>query len=324
MPLRTRILPALLVLAASTAVAEVSVKQLDDRVRVEIDGKLFTELRYTGTAHPCYYPLIGPGGVKLTRSWPMDDVPGEEHDHPHHRSMWFAHGLVNGADYWSELATFGGKQPKIPIGNIVHDKIVKAEGGAKSGEVVSSQKWMAPDGSLTATSTQRLVIYSTPDSERMMDFEIALTAGAKDAVIGETKEGTAALRIAESMRTKAPKGKTAEGHILNSNGAKDVDVWGKEANWVAMTGPIDGKPFTISFFDHPSNLRHPTRWHARDYGLFAANPFGGTLMDKTLPKGSGDYTLPAGKTLNFKYRIVVQEGAADAAKINARYDTYAK
>jgi hypothetical protein len=126
------------------------------------------------------------------------------------------------------------------------------------------------------------------------------------------------------MRTKAPKGKTAEGHILNSEGAKDVECWGKPANWVAMSGPIDGKPFTISFFDHPSNLRHPTRWHARDYGLFAANPFGGSTMDKTLAKGAGDYMLPAGKTLVFKYRIIVEQGDPDAARINARYDAYTK
>ena len=327
MPHTLRLLPALLGLTAATAMADVAVKKLDDRVRVEIDGKLFTELRYTGFDHVCYWPLIGPGGVKLTRSWPLEDVPGEEHDHPHHKSMWFAHGLLNGDDYWSELATYGGKPPKIPIGKIVHDQIIKAEGGAKSGEVVTSQKWIASDGKTqTATSTQRLVVYATPDSERKFDFEVTLTAGDKDVVIGETKEGTMALRIAETMRTKAAKGsKTpAQGHILNSTGAKDEEVWGKEANWVAMNGPIDGKPFTISMFDHPSNLRHPTRWHARDYGLFAANPFGGSLMEKTLPKGAGDHPLPAGKTLTFKYRIVVQQGEPAAAKINALYDSYTK
>lgn len=324
MPQTARFLPALLVFAASSALADVSVKQLDDRVRVEIDGQLFTELRHTGTPHVCYYPIIGPGGAKMTRAYPMEDVPGEEHDHIHHRSLWFAHGLVNGADYWSEAATFGGKQPKIPVGKIVHDKVIKAEGGKQSGEVVSSVKWIAPDGSVTLTGTQRLVVYSTPDSERQFDFEITLTAGAQDAVFGETKEGTAAIRIAETMRTTQPKGKTAAGHILNSEGAKDKDVWGKTAKWVAMSGPVDGKPFTIAFFDHPKNVAYPTRWHAREYGLFAANPFAGSAMDKTLAPGSANYTLKAGQTFTQKYRLLVQQGDPDAAKLSTRYEAYTK
>lgn len=323
MPKPSRLFPALLCLAASSALAEVSVQKLDDRVRVEIDGKLFTEMRYTGASHVYYWPVIGPNGAKMTRSWPMEEVPGEEHDHPHHRSLWFAHGLVNGFDFWSEKATSGNRPPKIPLGEVLHDKLLKAEGGKDSGEIVSTQKWIASDGSMPVTSKQRLVVYSTPANERQFDFENTVTAGDKDAVFGETKEGTTALRIAETMRTKQPKGKTAEGHILNSDGLKDVDVWGKPADWVAMTGPIDGKTYTIAMFDHPSNLRHPTRWHARDYGLFAANPFGGSQMDKTLAKDTGAHTLKAGESLTFKFRVVVLEGEADAAKLKARYDAYA-
>src|SRR6186997_551837 len=119
-----------MLLAAVCAHAGVDVKTLEDRVRIEIDGKLFTEYRHTGGPHVYYWPVIGPGGAKMTRSWPMEEVPGEEHDHIHHRSMWFAHGLVNGADYWSEP---GKGTPKVPIGKIVHDKIIEAKGGADSG-----------------------------------------------------------------------------------------------------------------------------------------------------------------------------------------------
>ena len=319
----TRLLPALLAFAASTALADVSVKQLDDRVRIEIDGKLFTEMKFKAEGHVHFWPVVGPGGAKMTRSWPQDDVPGEERDHIHHRSMWFAHGMVNGSDYWEELASFGGKPPKRPMGRIIHERIVKVGSGKESGEVVAAQKWIGADGAQPLTSTQRLVVYSRPESERVFDFEVAMTAGAKDVLFGETKEGTCALRIAESMRAKAPKGRTAEGTILNSAGQTGEDVWGKEARWVAMAGPVDGKPFTISFFDHPMNLRHPTRWHARSYGLFAANPFGGSAMDKALPKGAGDYTLKAGETFTLKYRFVIEQTAPDAAKINARYAEYA-
>lgn len=325
MPQATRILPALLALAASTALAEVTVKQLDDRVRVELDGKLFTELRYKDTPHVCYWPIIGPGAAKMTRSHPMEEVPGEETDHIHHRSLWFAHGMVNGVDYWSEARTFGNRQPKHPVGQIVHDKVVKIAGGKDAGEVFSSLKWIAPDGSMPLTSTQRLVVYSTPDSERQFDFETVLTAGDKEVVFGETKEGTMAIRIAESMRVKRPKNHPpGTGVILSSEGLKNAEAWGKPAKWVAMSGPIGGKPYTITMFDHPKNTGHPTRWHAREYGLFGANPFAGSAMDKTLPPGTGNVTLKPGQTLTLKYRFLIQQAEPDAAKLNERFAEFAK
>jgi len=111
---------------------------------------------------------------------------------------------------------------------------------------------------------------------------------------------------------------------LNSEGLRDDKVWGQHADWVTMAGPIAGKSYAITFMDHPSNLRHATRWHARDYGLFAANPFCEYDMDKTKPKGSGDYTLKAGQSMTFKYRIVMTEGDETAAKQKERYAEFAK
>jgi len=317
-----RLLPVLLTLAATSAFADVAVKPLEDRVRVELNGELFTEYRFKDTGHPCYYPVIGPNYAKMTRAYPMEDAPNEEHDHIHHRSLWFSHGVLNGVDYWGEVASYGKNKPKNPVGQIVHDKVIKTESGKDKGTLVTSQNWIDPDGKTVLTSEQRLVVYSTPASERVFDFEVTVKAGEQDAVFQETKESFAGMRIAESMRTKGTKTKPGVGHILNSNGVKDADVWGKEADWVAMSGPIAEKLYTISFFDHPSNLRHPTRWHARDYGLFAANPFGGSAMDTTLPKGTGDYTLKAGEKLNMRYRIVIEEGEADPAKIGAQYTKY--
>src|SRR5438477_5963326 len=80
----------------------VKISRLEDRLRVEIDGKLFTEYFFKDVPRPYCYPLIGPGEVALTRNWPMKTTPNEEHDHPHHRSFWFAHGSINGHDFWSE------------------------------------------------------------------------------------------------------------------------------------------------------------------------------------------------------------------------------
>ena len=300
--------------------AAVEVKELTNRVRIEVGGQLFTELRHGDAPHVFYYPLIGPGGVKMTRAWPMEAVPDEDHDHPHHRSMWFSHGAVNGVDFWGEDASYKGT-PKHPVGKIVLDKVIAAKGG-ETGVVTTSQKWTAPDDSVPLTSVQTLRVYDRTESERMFDFETTLTAGEKDVTFGDTKEGTFGIRIAESMRLKQPKA-PGEGRIVNSEGLRDDKVWGTHAKWVDMSGPIEGKTYGIAIFDHPSNLRHPTRWHARDYGLFAANPFCEVEMDKSQPKGAGDYVLAAGKSVTFKYRVLIHQGEPDVAKLGAAFAEYA-
>jgi hypothetical protein len=102
-----------------------------------------------------------------------------------------------------------------------------------------------------------------------------------------------------------------------------VNIWGKRSNWVDYMADIEGEKVGVAMFDHPKNPRHPTRWHARDYGLFAANPFCEGEMDKNQPKGAGDFTLKAGQSITFRYRIWVHEGSGDAAKIAARFTEFA-
>lgn len=300
-------------------------KEQDGKVRIEIDGQLFTEYCYTGAPHVYYAPVIGPGGVKMTRSWPMAEVEGEERDHPHHRSLWFAHGDVNGVDFWAEANPKAKKPPQHPTGTIQHEKFLEVKGGEKEGVVSAQLKWVSPDGTVPVTSVQTLRVYNTPAQERLCDFEVTLTAGDKDVVFGDTKEGTMAMRIAESMRLKQPKNHPpGQGKIVNSEGIQNDATWGKKANWVDYSGPVDGKTVGIGMFDHPKNPRHPTRWHVRDYGLFAANPFCGNEMDQAEPKGAAAYKLPAGQSITFKYRIYLHEGDAESAKVAQRYSEYAE
>lgn len=297
--------------------ADVTVTEKAGAVAIAVDGQPFTEYHFGDAPHVYYYPVFGPNGAKMTRAYPMEKVEGEESDHPHHRSIWFSHGDVNGVDFWGEDASYKGT-PKHPVGKIEHDGVVKAQGGKESGFVETRQKWNAPDGTTPLRSTQVFRAYSGPATERMVDFEVTLTAGEKDVVFGDTKEGSAGIRIAESMRLKLPKA-PGKGTIVNSEGDENDKVWGRHAKWVTMAGPVGDKTYSITFMDHPSNLRHPTRWHARDYGLFAANPFCELEMDKTKEKGSGAYTLAAGKSLTFKYRIIFAEGDAAAAKGAERF-----
>lgn len=290
----------------------VQLTQLQDRIRVEVDGKLFTEYYFANVPRPFCYPIKGPGEVEMTRNYPMKDVPDEDRDHKHHRSLWYSHGAVNGHDFWAETDK---------AGMIVHDRFLLVESGSKVGTIRAVNKWVAADGTLVCTDEQVLRFYSGGGkADRMLDFDITLKPANGDLVLGDTKEGTMGIRIAETMRLK---GKVGKGHILNSEGVKDDATWGKRAEWCGYYGPVDGKTVGIAIFDHPGNPRHPTWWHVRDYGLFAANPFGKHDFEKLPDKAAGDLKVPAGESVTFRYRFIFHEGDTQSANLPAKFKQYA-
>jgi hypothetical protein len=291
----------------------VQITELTDRLRVEIDGHLFTEYFFKDVPRPYCYPLIGPGDAAMTRNWPMASPPNEEHDHPHHRSFWYAHGSVNGHDFWSEEKGFG---------KTVHQGFDEIKSGAKVGVIRSHNNWVAADGMLVCIDQRALRIYApTSPNERMFDFEITLRGASGDLIFGDTKEGTMALRLAETMRLK---GKVGHGHVVNSEGVKDDDTWGKRANWCDYYGPVGDKIVGVAIFDHPANPRHPTWWHVRDYGLFAANPFGRHDFERLSDKTAGNLTVPAGQSITFKYRFYLHAGDDQQAKVAEKYQEYVR
>jgi hypothetical protein len=300
----------------ATAAEGVKITDQEGKLRVEVNGKLFTEYHYQGAPHVYFYPLIGPGGLPMTRNYPMvKDSENEAHDHPHHRSLWYSHGAVNGLDFWAET----GKS-----GKIVHDKFLAVKSGEESGTIKSQNKWIAPDGKTTCLDERVFRVYAGPDHARIFDYEITFKAGAEPITLGDTKEGSMALRIAESMRLTQPKGqKKGEGKIVQSTGVTDDKTWGKRAAWCDYYGPVQGKVLGIAMFDHPSNPRHPTWWHVRDYGLFAANPFGIHDFEKK-PAGTGDLVIPAGQSVSFKYRFYLHEGDTEQGKVAEWFEKYAK
>ena len=293
----------------------VKITELPDKLRVEVNGQLFTEYHFKGAPHVYFYPVLGPGGLPMTRNYPMvRDSEGEEHDHPHHRSLWYSHGAVNGVDFWSE----GSK-----AGKILHDKFLSIESGSDSGLIKSRDNWVAGDGKVICTDERTFRVYARPDNERLFDFDVTIHAGDQPLVLGDTKEGSFAVRIAETMRLSRGKTKASKGHIVQSTSVRDDETWGKHAEWCDYYGPVNGKIVGIAIFDHPKNPRHPTTWHVRDYGLFAANPFGLHEFEKK-PSGAGDLTVPAGQSVTFRYRVYLHEGNEVQAKVDERYQAYAK
>lgn len=283
-------------------------------IRVELSGKLFTEYHFRDVSRPFLYPLLTPGGVHLTRRWPLEEAPGEERDHPHHKGLWWAHGAANGIDFWSE-------EPKA--GRTVHQSFVALESGADTGQLTSRNRWVAPDGAVVAEDERTFRFYRPTGPARIVDFSITIFASHGDLVLGDTKEGTMAVRLAETMRVKLPGGKSGAGHMLNSAGNRDGQAWGKRADWCDYYGPVGKEIWGVALFDHPGNPRHPTTWHARDYGLFAANPFGWHDFEGK-PKGAGDMHIASGQSVTFRYRFFFHPGDTSKARVAERYAEFAR
>ena len=285
-------------------------------ISVEIDGKPFTEFfigNENGALKPYLHPLRSASGKVVTRGYPMiPDVPGEVHDHPHHRGMWFTHGDVNGLDFWApEVA-----KDKSKRGIVVLEKVEKASGGKKSGEIVATFNWKTPDGRTLLTESRRMTFYSDPVN-RTIDFDATLRPQEK-VTFGDTKEGMFAIRLAaglEEPQPKSPPEPKRTGQMVNDLGKRgEKEVWGKRSEWVDYAGELEGEKLGIAILDHPGNPRHPTWWHSRSYGLFACNIFG--LHDFENDKSKdGSLTIGPGQPLRFRYRVIIHPGNYATADI---------
>lgn len=297
-----------------TLAAQVKVVSTAGQIQVEIDGKPYTTLYYGKTApKPYLHPLRSATGQIVTRRWPMEEIAGESRDHQHHRGLWFGHGDVNGFNFWeNELSyTERGNRGKIEL-----VKVGKLAGGAKTGSFEITFRWLDPNDNHLLTEHRIMTFHGGP-ANRIIDADLVVTA-ARTIKFGDTKEGTFAIRLNDEM-TELKTGK-----LVNAAGATTMkNVWGKHSPWVDYVGQVGGETVGVAIFDHPSNPKHPTTWHARDYGLFAANIFGehDFYDDKTK---DGSITLQAGQSLHFRYRVVIHPGDTQAAGIAQLYADFAK
>ena len=311
----------LILIGALPLAAQVKVTQGADRISVEIDGQPYTAL-FVGqdTTKPYLHPLRAASGTLVTRGFPMEPAEGERKDHIHQRGCWFTHGDVNGMDFWANDPTQKGAKK----GRVVLNQVQKLQSGKKAGSITAAFDWLDAQGVRLLTETKTIVFRSHP-TLRILDFDIRLRA-AQEVKFGDTKEGTFALRLAAWMEEPgrgAPAQPPRTGKMVNAEGLEtEKNVWGKRSPWVDFCGQKDGEKLGVALFDHPGNPKHPTYWHARGYGLFAANIFGERdfLSDK---QRDGSVTLAPGKELRFRYRVLIHPGDVASAGIAALYKEYA-
>ena len=290
----------------------VRVTESNERLDVAIDGAAFTSYHVAASGvRPYFYPLLGPGGVAMTRSYPMlKDVAGESRDHPHHRSLYVAFGEVNGVNVWAEGSEGG-------VGRIVHrgwDGLVDGPAGA---DLRESLQWVDAQDFPLLDERRHVAVYRT-SSVRLLDVEIVLTPSRFGVLFGDTKEGgPLALRINSALEGKHG------GLIENAyGGRREAETWGKRSPWVDYSGALDGSVVGVAIMDHPTSFRHPTYWHVRDYGLFAANPFGISAFTGD-PAQRGEVVLIPGQTLTFRYRVCLHRGDAAAGEVAEHYHDFA-
>lgn len=300
----------------------VEVVRQKDQVDVGIGGKPFTTYYLNEeVAKPYLMPLRSAQGTIVTRGYPTGNnvPPGSEHDRsfePHQRPLYFSHGNIDGLDFWGEetFAKYFNDHGKQAYGRMALEKIDEAKGGA-SGVIRAEFSLKGPSGSVIGDETQAFT-FRGDDHTRIIDCEFTVRATHGPLTFGDSKEGTFGIRVAKELDSPPSR-------MVNSLGAEgEKAIWGKRADWVNYDGKVEGEDVGIAVLDHPKSFRHPTTWHARGYGLFAANPFG--LRDFTRdPNQDGSWTIPEGKSLTFRYRVIIHHGDYREAHIADAYQKYA-
>ncbi|MEM6799047.1 MAG: PmoA family protein [Planctomycetota bacterium] len=299
----------------------VGVTKTEAGAEVTIDGALFAQYQTDSGGRPVLWPIIGPDGSAMTRSYPVGPLqPGEKKDHPHHRGLWFGYDRVQGVNFWHDP---GGKKPSPGRGRQVHREFVTVAADIAVARIVTTNDWLDARGKRVATDRRELS-FGIEGHDRWIDFTIELRGVNGPLRLGDSKEGAFAVRVPGSMKVDAGRG----GQITNSNGLLGAACWGQPASWVDYSGPTSLASATkisgVAIFSHPDNFRPRPRWHVRTYGLFAANPFGEKDFPAIQGYKQGPIEVAKGDALRLRYRVVLHFGNAQQADLPAKFERFAR
>lgn len=318
---------------------ELKVSDSEKKVDVMVDGKLFTSYIYPDNImKPVLWPVMSPAGNMLTRSFPMINKEGDRTDHPHHVGIWLNYGDVNGLDFWNNSEAISPEK-KDGYGTIYHQSIEKVKSGKGSALLATKSLWKSPDNN-TMLEEETNFDFSATENIRIIDRTTQLTAVIDEVKFTDNKEGMFAIRVSRELELPSYKPTSlvdshgvvtrvekmdntyVKGNYRSAEGIEGKEVWGTRCRWMKLASEIKGEPVSLVIIGHPSNVGYPTYWHARDYGLFAAN----TLGQKIFSDGKNElnFSLKKGETATFKYRLVVAAEDLTDNQINKLADEYAR
>jgi len=295
--------------SAPGTAAGVEVRRNQDALELHLPEGFFSAYHFgASVVRPYLWPLHGPGQKRVTRNYPMQHLAGEEEDHPHHKSLWTAFDEVNGINDWDEEAGHG---------YIRHAGFDRQEQGPIFGGFTARGLWTSAQGEPVLNEERRVRLYNVGDTQRLLDYSVVLMADFTDVTFGDTKEaGIISVRVASTM--DGARG----GLIENSEGGKgETACWGKRAAWCDYSGPVDGETLGLAVLDDPHNHGHPTRWHARDYGLMTTNPLSNGAFTG---EAATPFFLREGDRLTFHYRVLIHRGDAAEGAVAAAYQSFIK
>ena len=308
-------------------------------VDVFVDGKPFTAYIWPEKlAKPVLFPLRSAKGTVVTRGYPLEPRVGERVDHPHHAGMWFNYGNVNGFDFWNNSeAIKAADAPKM--GNIRHRAITLTKSGPDHGELEIDADWISGQQQILLKEHTRFVFRGGPDF-RSIDRVTTLLALDEKVVFYDDKEGVLGMRVTRALEAPSDKAEVftdADGHpttvaklentgvngvYLTSERKKGDDAWGTRGQWCHLSGQVDGEPVTIAILDYPGNPGFPTYWHARGYGLFAANPLGQKIFSNG--KQELNFSIAPHHSVTFQYRVLISSELATPARSEADYKDFSE
>jgi hypothetical protein len=325
--------------AQKNQLVKVSNVASENKVNIFIDEKLFTSFLYPDTLEkPVLYPVYAANGTIVTRGFPLNAQPNDPTDHPHHLGIWFNFENVNGLDFWNNSYAIP-KEKKHLYGWIKTDRILETSGGTK-GVLSYHANWNNQKNEVLLEETTRFEFSGTAH-QRIIDRQTVLKANT-DILFTDAKDGMLGIRLAHALQMPTDKDQqftddkgnvtivkggtdsVANGNYISSEGKQGDDVWSTRGRWCKVYGKMGNDSISVVIIDHPKNPNYPTFWHARGYGLFAANPLGEKIF--TNGKTSKNLQLKKGETVSFRYRIIIAEGknTISAKQLNELADGFAK
>jgi hypothetical protein len=307
---------------AQTKSVKVIESKTNKSVAVAIDGKPFTNFIFPDDMEkPVLYPINAANGAIVTRGFPLNSRDGERTDHPHHIGYWLNYESVNGLDFWNNSYAIPADR-KAKFGWIRNVKVTGTKSGLKTGELSYTANWENQNKDILLKEETRF-LFSGADDTRTIDRITTLTAQLDTVRFKDIKDGMLGLRLTKELEfpsdkveeftdshgniTKVPaSGNGASGNYLTSEGKTGAGVWATRGTWCLLFGVKEGKPISVAIIDHPKNPGYPTYWHARDYGLFAANPLGQEVFSNG--KEKLNLTLSPGQSITFRYRMLITTG----------------
>lgn len=336
---RTIVVLVVFVLAAGATAGQskprVEFRKGENKIDVTIGGEYFTSYLYGDElAKPVLVPVRTPSGIEVTRRHPLVKLKGGTDDHLHHVGIFFTVDGVNGTRFWNNVK---------PPPQIRHIKTKETTEGVGKGKLSTVIHWIDKNGKVVLEEKRGMVFLAGQHKdEYAIDFSMELTAKAGKVVFKDTEEGVFAIRLADCLRergsgvmprlgTPLPKESVSgTGRYFSSNGDETAKhVWGKRARWVALQGIKEGKVVGVAILNHPESINYPTYWHARNYGLFSANPLGqGDFQRQSEYKKNPviplRLTLKQGEKVHFRFLVVIYEGIRTKEDIEERFKEFAK